>query len=135
MNRGDFQALARLRLREARALRDRELWSGCLYLSGYAVECALKACIARSTRRHDFPDKRRVNESYTHDLQTLLQAAGLRDKLDQEAQADAGLKTAWAAISNKWNVDRRYNWLVAKQEAVDLYKAAKKVNQWLRERW
>jgi hypothetical protein len=102
----------------------RELWSGCLYLSGYAVECALKACIARSTRRHDFPDKRRVNESYTHDLQTLLQAAGLRDKLDQEAQADAGLKTAWAAISNKWNVDRRYNWLVAKQEAVDLYKAA-----------
>jgi len=68
MNRNDFQRLAELRLKEARVLLAAELPDGAYYLSGYAVECALKACIAKRTREHDFPEKKLVIDSHTHDL-------------------------------------------------------------------
>jgi len=35
------------------------LFDGAYYLAGYAVECALKACIAKGTQRFEFPDKRK----------------------------------------------------------------------------
>jgi hypothetical protein len=44
------------------ARRERARWR--YYLAGYPVEFALKACIAKSTERHDFPDKRRANQSH-----------------------------------------------------------------------
>lgn len=55
MNRREFRELTTLRLAEARALLDAGLPDGAYYLAGYAVECALKACISRQTRQHDFP--------------------------------------------------------------------------------
>jgi hypothetical protein len=81
MNRADFQQLAELRLLEARALLAAELPDGAYYLAGYAVECGLKACIAAKTREHDFPDKKLVEKSYSHDVEKLLDAAGLSDRL------------------------------------------------------
>ena len=57
MTRNDFQRLALLRVKESRALLQRGFYKGAYYLSGYAVECALKACIAKKTQRHEFPDK------------------------------------------------------------------------------
>jgi hypothetical protein len=68
MNRTDLQKLSRMRVKEAKALLDAGQSCGAYYLTGYAVECALKACIAKQVRRNDFPDKRTVTESYTHDL-------------------------------------------------------------------
>jgi HEPN domain-containing protein len=53
MNREDFQQLAESRLKEARALLTAELPDGAYYLAGYAIECALKACIAKRTQQHD----------------------------------------------------------------------------------
>ena len=44
---------------------------GAYYLAGYAIECALKACIAKATRRYDFPDRKKVDASHTHDLREL----------------------------------------------------------------
>ncbi len=35
------------------------MWEGTYYLAGYAVECALKACIAKQIIAEDFPDKER----------------------------------------------------------------------------
>jgi hypothetical protein len=75
MNRVDFQMIAFLRLEEAQILLAAESFSGAYYLAGYAVECALKACIAKATHQHDFPDKKRVNDSYSHDLTLLLRTA------------------------------------------------------------
>ena len=46
MNRADFQRLADVRIDEAGVLLAAGRWSGAYYLAGYAVECALKACIA-----------------------------------------------------------------------------------------
>ena len=58
MNRIDLQKLAEDRIADAAALLNAGRWSAAYYLAGYAVECALKACIAKQTQAGDFPDKR-----------------------------------------------------------------------------
>ena len=45
---------------------DAELYAGSYYLSGYAVECGLKAVIAKLQGRNEFPDKRLANECNAH---------------------------------------------------------------------
>src|SRR6266704_2273860 len=71
--RRDFQRLAELRAKEAAALAKSRNQQGAYYLGGFAIECALKACIAKKTRRHDFPaDKTYAGKVYTHDLNELL---------------------------------------------------------------
>ena len=86
----DFQALARTRLREARLLRQSRRFDGAYYLVGLAVECALKVCIARHTRRYDFPDRRIVEDSYTHDLTKLVRTANLQSSLERECSSNDG---------------------------------------------
>ena len=49
MNRNDFQQLADVRINEAEALLVQGKYDGAYYLAGYAVECGLKACIAKLT--------------------------------------------------------------------------------------
>lgn len=77
LTRGDLQELAKVRLGEARLLLDGKSFSGAYYLTGLAIECALKACIARSTEQYDFPDLKRLQNSWIHDLNQLLGTAGL----------------------------------------------------------
>jgi len=83
MNRRDLQRLSSVRLSEAKILLDNGYYSGAYYLLGYAVECALKACIAKQVKRHEFPDRQTVNDSYTHNLQSLLRISGLEVELEQ----------------------------------------------------
>jgi len=69
MNRSDFKKLAKVRLKDAQALLEKGCYSGAYYLAGYAVECGLKACIAKQTREFDFPPDRKVIDAvYIHDL-------------------------------------------------------------------
>jgi hypothetical protein len=68
-----------VRLREARGLIDLQMYDGAYYLAGYAVECALKTCIAKGTRRHEFPEKQKVISSHTHDLWDLVKLAKLKE--------------------------------------------------------
>ncbi len=42
-----LQKLAEIRLKDAQALLGRKRWFGAYYLSGYAIECALKACLLK----------------------------------------------------------------------------------------
>jgi HEPN domain-containing protein len=85
MDRKDLRSLSRVRFSEARALPKAGLPDGAYYLAGYAVECALKACIARETQRYEFPEKKRVDASYTHNLKELVRVAELRDELQATA--------------------------------------------------
>jgi HEPN domain-containing protein len=64
MDRGDFQRLAELRLKEAKALCAAGMYDGAYYLAGYAVECAIKACIAKRTKAEEFPPKPKVVQDY-----------------------------------------------------------------------
>jgi hypothetical protein len=63
--KSDFERLVQTRIREARLLLAGAEFDGCYYLTGYAVEAALKACIAKATRRFEFPDKDRANRVFT----------------------------------------------------------------------
>ena len=56
LTRVNLQELAHLRLAEARLLLDGKSFAGAYYLTGLALECALKACIARSCEQYDFPE-------------------------------------------------------------------------------
>jgi len=87
MNRFDLQKMAEERVADAAVLLDAGRFHAAYYLCGYAVEYALKACIARQVREFDFPDRKVVNDSYVHDLTKLLNVSRLaqlhRDEVDQ----------------------------------------------------
>lgn len=80
-SRGDFKRLSVIRQRQAAALLAAGQHAGAYYLLGYAVECALKACIAKQFLRHTAPDRKLMQGFYTHDLDQLLTLAQLRDDL------------------------------------------------------
>ena len=138
MNRRDLQDLARERLRDSRALLVKRRYVGAYYLAGYTVECALKACIAKRTKRHDFPDKKIANDSYSHDLATLIGLAGLKAQLESKIRADKTFELNWSVVKD-WHVDDRYNLNISAAEARDIYSAisARKagVMSWIRGHW
>ena len=55
VDRKELQELSKIRLKEASALLELGLSDGAYYLAGFAVECALKACIAKATQRGGIP--------------------------------------------------------------------------------
>jgi hypothetical protein len=77
-----------VRLGEARLLLDGKSFSGAYYLTGLAIECALRACIARSTEQYDFPDLKRLQNSWIHDLNQLLGTAGLTAHHAKKSDSD-----------------------------------------------
>ena len=107
MDRKDLRALSRVRLSEARALLNAGLPDGAYYLAGYAVECALKACIARETQRYEFPEKKRVNASHTHDLADLVKVAELQDALQAAIKSDPAFRQYWSDVQS-WSEQSRY---------------------------
>ena len=137
MNRSDFKRLADARMRDAVALLQGRRYAGAYYLAGYAVECGLKACIAKRTRRHEFPDRDTVNKSYSHDLEQLLRVAGLETQRDNDAVADAAFGSNWA-VGKDWSEQSRYE-TKSRHEATDLVDAitdsAHGVMRWLHRHW
>ena len=107
VNRKDFQFLARTRLAEAKALLAAGHPNGAYYLGGYAVECALKACIAKSTRRHDFPDKKNADASHTHNLRDLMRVANLELIRLEETKRDSAFRDNWDLVQ-QWSEHSRY---------------------------
>jgi HEPN domain-containing protein len=120
VNRSDFQHLARIRIKEAKALLDNGCYDGAYYLAGYAVECALKACIAKQTQRHDFPNKKQAEESYTHDLTKLIKVAKLENALNDEIALDRTFAKHWITVRD-WSEAARYK-TVTQESAEKLYK-------------
>jgi hypothetical protein len=80
---------------------------GAYYLAGYAVECALKACIAKGTKRYEFPDKERAVSSYSHKLQELVKVAGLELALAGLVRTSPEFRTNWEAVKS-WTEQSRY---------------------------
>ena len=135
MNRRDLKNLALTRLKEVEVLLNNRQYSGAYYLSGYVIECALKACIAKKTKKFDFPDLKTVNESYTHKLEQLVKVA----KLDPKSQSDHDPEFSgrWSTVKD-WSEKSRYQ-KHNRQEALDIYSAITDPNhgvlQWLRQHW
>lgn len=138
MNRGDFQKLTRERLKDAQALLQKHRYSGAYYLCGYVIECALKACIAKQTQQFDFPPERKSIENiYTHDLKKLIGAAELKVKLYEDFKSNKDLERNWAVVKD-WKETSRYEEYDQKK-AQDIYQAIADekhgVLQWVKQRW
>jgi len=137
-----FQRLADLRLNEAKLLAKEGHSSGAYYLSGYAIECALKARIAAQFREHEIPDKALINQIYTHDLSSLVRLAGLEPELKAAVDADPILGRRWSVVKNWSELARYLVW--TDDDASDMIEAidggdggedGNGIYRWLTHRW
>ncbi|TRW90863.1 DNA-binding protein [Candidatus Methylobacter oryzae] len=122
MNKTELENLAALRIKEAGVLLTADCYQGAYYLVGYAVECLLKACIAKQVKEFDFPDKKLANDCYTHKLADLVITAGLKQKLAEEEKRNKEFKLNWAVVV-EWSEESRYKGAITKPEAYDLFTA------------
>jgi HEPN domain-containing protein len=107
LSRADLRALAKARCEDAQFLLADGRWSSAYYLSGYAVELALKARIASLFLSDAIPDKAFVHEVYTHNLNNLLKAAGLQAELTALQKTRPDLYANWG-IAGGWSESSRY---------------------------
>jgi hypothetical protein len=107
MNRTQLQQLADNRVRDAEMLLHAGQWSGAYYLAGYAVECGLKACIAKMTLQYDFPNKELALKCYTHNIETLVDLSGLATPRDADARTRPALGKNWEVVKD-WSEKARY---------------------------
>jgi HEPN domain-containing protein len=137
MNRVELQRLAKDRLHDAKVLLAGRRWSGAYYLAGYAVECGLKACIAKLMKSEEFPDKSFAEKCWTHDLERLLILAGLKDERDANSAADAAFSDNGGTVKD-WNESSRYE-RTTKARCLALYKAITEskhgVFRWIKFHW
>jgi hypothetical protein len=80
-------------------------FDGAFYLSGYAVELALKARICRTLKWREFPQSGREFEDFrslrTHDLEVLLKFSGIGERVKANHAA------AWTVVV-RWDPESRY---------------------------
>ena len=134
--RKDFKVLADLRAKEAEILLKNSKPQGAYYLAGYAVECALKACVAKRTKRFQFPPKPdRVRDIYSHKLDALVVVAGLDLDLKNEIKSNPAFATNWSIVKD-WTEESRYK--SSRLNGRDMYNAvvgADGVLPWIKQRW
>ena len=114
------------------------MFRGAYYLAGYAVECALKACIAKRTLAHDFPPKPQVvRDYYQHDIRSLAKMAGLELELNKRLSV-VQFKSNWDFVCN-WSEEKRYETRISPKASRDLYRAVTNsrdgVLVWLKKYW
>lgn len=139
MNRSDFQTLAEVRIKESLVLLENQCYEGAYYLAGYAVECALKACIAKNTNQYDFPpDRNTVNRIYSHNLEWLVNEAGLEDAHREEVRLNSTFADYWEVVV-RWAETSRYETSIAMPDAAELclaiYDQDNGVLSWLSQWW
>jgi hypothetical protein len=143
VNQAELRQMALLRIRDARVLLKGGRWEFAYYVSGYAVECALKSCLlARMVHTAwVFEEKWKASDCLTHDFVELIKLAGLTNELNARLAARAAAGDSFVAnwgMVLQWSPTSRY---VSKTEteARDLYAAITYkpdgVLRWLRIYW
>ncbi len=139
MNRAELQELAKLRLREAKALLAAKEWAGAYYLAGYAVEYGLKSCILAYVEKTGiiFEDRKYAEKCWTHDLEELVSLARLEAALGLAVAANPALKRNWLVVK-AWSELSRYR-RAPHHEAKKLYRAvsdkADGIMRWITNHW
>jgi len=139
VNRTDLQQLADVRIAEAQALLTLPvpMPDGAYYLAGYAVECALKACIAKGYGLEAWPEKDFVVKCHTHDIMALVRHAGLEGVWTAIMAANPAFKGNWTTATY-WSERSRYkrHALVDAQQLYDaITDAANGVLPWIKAHW
>ncbi|MBI2927521.1 MAG: hypothetical protein HYY24_17635 [Verrucomicrobia bacterium] len=118
-----FQAVARIRLKDADILLKEQRPEGALYLAGYAIECILKWGV---TRRRDVVHL--PAELETHDWDTLLSETGLKRFLE----AEPAMHTVYSELAERWGPELRYLAKLPKSEdAETLYEKLTLLYGWI----
>lgn len=91
-------------LTDARILLQAQRYPGAYHAGGLALECALKARIAKFIQAEEFPDRRLAQDAWEHDPTKLLKLGDLVQILDSAAPA---VQTNWATVKD-WKIDSRY---------------------------
>jgi HEPN domain-containing protein len=137
LNRIILQNLANIRYNEAKTLLDGGMYNGAYYLSGYIIELALKACIAKGIKEYDFPDKKIAEKSHTHNLIQLMSVASLDVFYNKEIETNKQLEINWAIVVN-WSEGSRYE-IHEKREAEEMFSAISDHNggvfEWIKQYW
>jgi hypothetical protein len=142
VNRADWQQIAEEKLLAAAALVAASRWPAAYYIVGYAIECGLKSCILvrlggspelifeKETRKYS-------TDCWTHDIEDLVDLAGLKPDIDAAIFADPALAMNWAIVT-AWSEESRYQ-SKPEPEARALYNAITNpvsgVMQWIKARW
>jgi HEPN domain-containing protein len=137
MGRVDLQNLADQKLSDAQILFNAKSWSNAYYLAGYAVELAIKACIAKAFKADTIPDRGLVNKTYSHEFPSLIGTAGLRAELQKQEEASQAFAAAWGVV-NEWSPDDRYT-VKSERDAKDLIEAVSHATHgvlpWIKTHW
>lgn len=129
----DLETLSETRLDDAVQLFQIARYSAAYYLSGYAIELGIKACIAGLFQAN----KSFVNAVYSHRLDELLGLTGIKREFQDDMRNDPALSAAWG-VASKWTETSRYSmW--------DQFAAASMIDavgdqqhgvlQWLKKHW
>jgi hypothetical protein len=134
MTRAEFQQLAEARVMDAQALLTAQRWHAAYYLAGYAVECGLKACIAKGFNQHDIPDWSFVKNIFVHDLNKLLELANLHSHIVKNSPLDVN----WVIV-REWSEKARYELNTTHNDAYNMVNAVTNstsgVLPWLKKFW
>jgi hypothetical protein len=133
-----LQRLAESSLAAAELLLRERHFHGTYYLTGFAVECALKARLSRAVQQYDYPDKKFVLQMYNHELEPLaVLDAALWAELQNSMKTDPKLLSNWQTV-RRWDDEKRYDF-VEELEAKALYDAVTEagsgVMEWIQRRW
>jgi hypothetical protein len=142
LNRAQLQHLVQLRIDDARSLLAAGRWAAAYYLTGYAVECALKSCVLRYLDDtgmifRDAGYLKSLAGCWTHDLVRLVQLAGLEADFGRACGANPALNRSWS-VTKDWEETSRY---VDRSEvnARELFEAVTHdpngVLKWIQTRW
>jgi len=143
VNRKQLQNVAKERLKDAKALLGRKRWAGAYYLSGYVIECGLKACLLRHLGESDavFGDEKylkRLAECWTHDLVKLVNLAGLDADFGAARGANPALAGYWGVVKD-WRENSRYDETKSEADARAMFEAVSHnpdgVFRWIQSRW
>jgi hypothetical protein len=107
LNKNDLQRLAEMRLEDSVLLLRNNKASSAYYLSGYAVELAIKASAAKLFQNDAIPDKNLINALYSHNLEQLMATSGLLPQLNAAIRKDSVFGANWGIVT-KWNEASRY---------------------------
>jgi hypothetical protein len=121
----ELKKIARSRLQESEILFSNRKYDAAVYLSGYAIELALKTRICKTLRWSQFPETSIKNPQTfkTHHLETLLGLSGIEDKVKSVSHAE------WTMVTQtiKWNPEIRYDRIGSrtKQDATNMLNSVK----------
>jgi HEPN domain-containing protein len=137
LRRVDLQAAAQAKSDDAIILLRHNRYSNAFYLSGYAIELGLKACISRQISAETIPDRNLVRDIFVHEFKKLVALAGLTNELKKHEIANTNFSANWG-LAAQWSPDARY-------EAVDSYTAQLMIEavahptdgvlQWIKGHW